>query len=170
MAKYIIDIPEQIAEASTDYMKKVGMSIEPYTEPDRKAIEDAQEEAWSLAKKIILTVPSGGLTIDEIKDCFGNPKYFADVLKDFSYQEAKAKYDAWKKKKNKIHVGDEVKHKQCEWEAFVTNISESGYLTLMWDLGEASSGFDPENFEKTGKHCAEIEELIKKINEVQHNE
>lgn len=69
--------------------------LTPYTEPDRKAIEDAQEEVWNFARKIILSVSLGGLTTDEIRDCFGNDNVFFDVLRDFSYQEAKTKYEAW---------------------------------------------------------------------------
>ena len=67
MAKYIIDIPDNRV---CDYVGSThllmpyttaghkghydtGLNLTPYTEPDRKAIEDAQEEAWNLAKKLL---------------------------------------------------------------------------------------------------------------------
>lgn len=168
MAKYIIDIPEEIKWIEEIQLIGFGgrlvpvKELTPYTDPDHKAIED---EVWEFAKKVILGRNDGGLSVREIEDCFGSATYSIGVFQKYSYREAKEKYEAWKKQKEAIHVGDEVKHKQHGWKAFVTNISEFGYLTLMRGLGESSSGFNLEDFEKTGKHCAEVEELIKKISE-----
>lgn len=165
--KYIIDIPEQIAEASADYMKKVGMAIEPYTEPDRKAIEDAQEEAWGLAKKNALTVPSGGLTINEIKDCYGSDKDFADaVFKDFTYQEAKTKYDDWKaKKESKIEVGDGVYGKINQKNGVVVRIYAddiySDCVGVMWEDGGLGPFCKIEGLQKTGRHFSQLSDLLK---------
>ena len=69
----------------------------PYTESDRKAIED---EVWKLADTI------HGMSIQDKTSCFGFSLTSAVTL-NFSYQEAKAKYEAWKKK-GVIHVGDEI--------------------------------------------------------------
>lgn len=138
---------------------------------DRKAIEDAQEEAWSLAKKIALTVPSGGLTINEIKDCYGSDKDFADdVFKDFSYQEAKTKYDDWKAKRGQIHVGDEVKPTNLSADSVynepwvVTMIDVRGGL---WGIGEKVHGhhLGKDDVVKTGRSFPEVAELLKKIKE-----
>lgn len=38
--KYIIDVPEEIAKISEEFLLKAGLLCEPYTGPDRKAIED----------------------------------------------------------------------------------------------------------------------------------
>ena len=147
-----------------------GLSrLTPYTEPDRKAIEDAQEEVWNFASKIILSASLGGLTTDEIKDCFGNENVFFDVLRDFSYQEAKAKYDAWKKKKNEIRVGDEVIPMDTEYDTMiVTRTWKDDY----WSDCVNTIGFDgsicsflTSNVKKTGRHFDEVEELLKKIKE-----
>ena len=183
MAKYVIEIEDVPFGRNDDPVIPHGMDelyrakgfkslvfdqngldkLTPYTEPDRKAIEDAQEEAWKMASKCLWAISNSQSRVIFGMDCVYVPR-------DVPYQEAKAKYKAWKEQEEQIRVGDEVKHKQYEWKAVVINISESGLLTLMWGSGEASNGFDPEEFEKTGKHCAEVEELIKKINEVQHNE
>jgi len=119
-------------------------------------------------KKIALTVPSGGLTINEIKDCYGSDKDFADdVFKDFSYQEAKTKYDDWKAKREQIHVGDEVIPMDTEYDTMiVTRTWKDDY----WSDCVDTIGFDgsicsflTSKVKKTGRHFDEVEELLKKM-------
>lgn len=72
-----------------------------YTEPDRKAIED---EVWEFAREMIST---SGHEVSEMWGCVTN---FGEVMHNTTYQEAKAKYEAWLKKKDEILVGDEVEY------------------------------------------------------------
>lgn len=102
--KYIIEFEDEpsMIEAGLRYYqcKQVpywGVShgiiknLTPYTEPDRKAIED---EVWEFVKQIEC------MTFKEIEDCFDTEyEGVPFVANMFSYQEAKAKYDAWKKQK-----------------------------------------------------------------------
>ena len=110
--KYIIDIPKEyesdwvnkssrlgfelcfpINETATNkkYHIPTGLKLESYTEPDRKAIEN---EVWEFVKQIEC------MTFKEIEDCFDTEyEGVPFVANMFSYQEAKAKYDAWKKQK-----------------------------------------------------------------------
>lgn len=98
MAKYIIDVPDGTkwieAYYAVDHFRYQGKSILvdsliPYTEPDRKDIED---EVWELASKLIWTFPER-----ECRQIFGMESVY--VPRDMTYQEAKSKYEAWLKQK-----------------------------------------------------------------------
>lgn len=101
MAKYIIDIPDTgyvseedgqlyVPLKSTDCDVSInpawlvtGYHCEPYTEPDREA-----DEMWDFVNTVY------GLSDEELYEIFDDGNYC-----DHSYQEAKAKYEAWKKRK-----------------------------------------------------------------------
>ena len=167
MAKYIIDI------ANDDYLvslhgvgscsfKKVT-DLKPYTEPDREAIEN---EVWEFARK--LTHPSnGGLYENEKKEIFDR-RNSDSVLIGMSYQEAKAKYEAWKREKDKICVGDEV----------VYSLLEGGTckFVVLGISGDKAYGFkypgEYDDFDeycgidfltKTGRHFSEVEKLLEEM-------
>ena len=115
--KYVIDIPDKAIDfmGGRDHVSvfvepeyKVGdckhyalriskEDITTYTEPDRKVIED---EVWEFATTC--TKMDGSDSVD----VFGG--FSVDSFTKYSYQEAKAKYEEWKKQKDEIRVGDEV--------------------------------------------------------------
>ena len=70
----------------------------PYTEPDRKPIED---EVWELADYMCK------MSTTERTLCFAF-EYPSEVTTNFTFQEAKALFEKWMKSENEIHVGDEV--------------------------------------------------------------
>ena len=97
--KYIIDIPNELAEATARYWSETtDMTLVPYTEPDRKAIEN---EVWELASKLIWT-----FTERECKQMFGMEAVY--VPRDMPYSEAKSKYEVWKKQKEDEAIMKEV--------------------------------------------------------------
>ena len=154
--KYIIDLPEEFAEATKEYWEKtVGMQLEPYTELDCcKSIED---EVWELANYM------GRMSLTERDLCFGFPLP-QEVTMNLSYQEAKAKYEAWVKKKNEIHVGDEVIYHRNKYIVGYVGEDEVYHLVDQCWLRVIVQG----NYQliKTGRHFDEVEELLKKIKEV----
>lgn len=183
MMKYIIDIPDEhesdfIVETPfgkrfcfpwriTDvaYSLPTHLHVEEYTEPDREAIEN---EVWEFMKMIVLSPEEGGITWSELMSCMGNCT-IDSILKKFSFQEAKAKYDAWKKLKEEIHVGDEV-----EYECFGSVVR----FVVIEIYNKVAYGFkypfDHENIDdyctvdklkKTGRHFDEVEKLLKKMEE-----
>ena len=115
--KYVIDIPDKAIDfmGGRDHVSvfvepeyKVGdckhyalriskEDIEPYTEPNRETIEN---EVWDFA---ISCVDMDGI---DFYRCFEHDSVF--YLTEYTYSEAKSKYDAWKRKKEEIRVGDEV--------------------------------------------------------------
>ena len=123
----------------------------PYIEPDRKAIED---EVWDFSMKTDFA------WISEVGD---------KPLGDYSYQEAKAKYEAWKAESEQIRVGDEV-----EYECFGATIR---FVVCGIDYGVAYGfKYRPDfkeldigeygkidELKKTGRHFPEVVELLKKM-------
>ena len=166
--KYIIDIPDEyendyismspllgkefcypLRNMNKTYVIPTGLKIEQYTETDRKVIED---EVWEFAKKVRLEE-----FIDEEGRLHGYISGFN------SYSEAKAKYEAWKKQKDEIRVGDEVKENTGLWTGVVVGFDEFGDLVIMDRSGKSCGGYKTRHFRKTGRHFDEVEELLKKM-------
>lgn len=155
--KYIIDIPSELLIKDDGYSFSDGKSycitgnlskLTPYTEPDRKAIED---EAWEFAWKIYSMDIGEYAEIFDDKGCPSN------------YQEAKAQYEAWLKQKDKIHVGDELKD-DGNIRAVVLDILDADYesyevFTENGIVDEWQKGI----VVKTGRHFDEVVELLEKI-------
>ena len=178
--KYIIDVDKDridcsgqlfiavdIPNSQSAYEIPTGMWVKDYTEPDQKAIED---EVWSLAKEIAYCmslqecIDTGMLHDDDIYDSASG------VLEKLTYQEAKAKYDAWKKKRERICVGDEVEYDGCGEKVrfIVTGIKDStayGFRQIYEyeDVSDVGEYCDIDMLIKTGRHFDEIEELLKKM-------
>ena len=66
-----------------------------------------QNDAWELARKIVLAVDDGGYSTEELKEIFANDVY-QTLLIETTYQEAAAKVAEWERKKEEICVGDVV--------------------------------------------------------------
>lgn len=133
---------------------KYGLyKLTPYTELDRKAIED---ETWELAERI------ADMSYDDFISCFEGET--EEYVYGLPYHEVKAKYEEWKKRKDEIRVGDEVIYNGDR--VVVTDIFLQD-ITRLWIEGVTSSGKTVEALEsdikKTGRHFAEIEELLKKL-------
>ena len=124
--------------------KEIINRLTPYTEPDRKAIEN---EVWQNTWKMFLTTEDFGATMGD------------------SYSEAKAKYDAWKQLKEEIHVGDEVEDNDGT-RGIVFGINGTDLLGVCWEDERMSHFFWPKTYcRKTGRHFSEAEDLLKKIRE-----
>lgn len=130
---------------------------------NRKAVED---EVWNLAREIAYCmsfeecVDAGMLCDDDIyNDTSG-------VLEKLTYQEAKAKYDAWKKQMDEIRVGDEVTfYIGPNDEMKAVALDQTG-VEGEWSLFTENGCIEEhaEDFiKKTGRHFDEFEELLKKI-------
>ena len=105
--KYIIEFEDEpyMREDGVDYYTcksarwyKLGDTIinglTPYTEPDRKAIEN---EVWEFERCV------HKMNGDDYHECFD----IADVSDEdyctkYSYQEAKSKYETWKQEKDNV--------------------------------------------------------------------
>ena len=123
-----------------------------HTEPDRKAIED---EVWEFATTC--TKMDGSDSVD----VFGG--FSVDSFTKYSYQEAKAKYEEWKKQKDEIRVGDEVALQDGNFKYVVMGFHFNTAYLLASD-GSVSK-FPVSKLRKLNRHFNETEELLKKMRE-----
>lgn len=121
--------------------------LTPYTEPDRKAIED---EVWEFAKKV------------RLEDFIDEEGRLRGYISGFdSYSEAKATYEAWKTQKDEIRVGDEVVYHGNKYVVGYVGADEVYHIVDRNWIRVVVQG-DYQIF-KTGKHFDEVEELLKKM-------
>lgn len=163
--KYIIDVDKDRIDCSgqlfiavdipniqSAYEIPTGMWVKEYTEPDRKAIED---EVWGFVR--IIT----DMTECERKECFGCST--CDLDEYMTYKDAKAKYEAWRKQKDKIRVGDEVIYNSRTKAIVLKPETKERYGTILTTSELATISVSHDDLEKTGRHFDEIEELLKKM-------
>lgn len=162
MAKYIIefnDEPNKDLDENAYYSCKqvpwwsvsegTIKRLTPYTEPDRKAIED---EVWELVKVI------GEMEYDDYEKCFSS--YGHEAFFNRPYQEVKSKYDAWKKD---VRVGDEVEDDDGT-RGIVFDINGTDLLGVCWEEERVSHFFWPKPYcRKTGRHFSEAERLLEAL-------
>ena len=81
-----------------------------------------------------------------------------------SYQEAKAKYEAWLKQKDEIKVGDEI-YSDGDYEiATVMEIHGDGSVSVYTKNGCIEHWWNKmHNLKKTGRHFDEVETLSKRM-------
>ena len=174
MAKYVIELDDEPCMRENGYnfytcktvpwwsiSDMIINRLTPYTEPDRKTIEDAQEEAWKMASKCLWDITNSQSRVIFGMDCVYVPR-------DLSYQEAKARYKAWKKQNDEIRVGDEVTfYIGPNDEMKAVALDQTG-IEGEWSLF-TENGCVEEHAEdfirKTGRHFDDVEELLKKMNE-----
>lgn len=127
-------------------------NIKPYAEPN---LEDIEDEVWNFARTI------NYMGYDDFISCFGGKT--EEKVYELSYSEAKAEYEAWKKQKDEIRVGDEVKlFGRAKGLVYIVGeeMLEGVYsncdrlIPFCWRKKDCI---------KTGKHFPEITELLKKI-------
>lgn len=152
--KYIIDIPEY--------------GLVPYNEPDRNdtylnskawmdgyenGIAAGRDDAWKFAKNLL------NYTDKDWEDLMN-----LLLIDKCSYQEAKEKYEKWKREKNEIQIGDEVEDKEIGIKGIVTFVLTS-HCDVLWLDGSVSEDISMSELCKTGKHFGEVKDLLKKIKE-----
>lgn len=175
MAKYVIEIPDNthwiqwLMEGTKDhhpYMDyKHVEDLTPYTEPDEQEIrEKVEQEVWGLAQNI------DKFDGNEWLEVFGRI-YKSGVLNNYSYSEAKARYDKWKADKEQIRVGDEVGYfgvvddngNVC-YEGVVIKIDNDTCLVMEKDGSTYQLKKESIRY-KTKRHFPQVAELLEKMKE-----
>ena len=184
--KYIIDIPHKYVMGTNPRTLMIcegtiGISTEieltPYNEPSQKAIDlqhahdienvarmnysKGAEDAWDFATSCI------DMDGNDFYRCFEDDNIY--YLTECTCSEARAKYEAWKKQKDEIRVGDEVIPLDTRYDTMVVTKLWTGEYRDEWVDVIASDGklfsFLKTSVKKTGRHFPEVEELLKKIKE-----
>lgn len=113
------------------------------------------EEAWELAKKILLYPAHGGFNATELEEIFGRTEH----LWELTPQQAKAKIEAWEAKQ--IKVGDEVDI--CGDKGIVTSFGTDGdRIHVLYLDGIVNSYRKDKDIKKTGRHI-DIDGFLKQI-------
>lgn len=118
------------------------------------------EEAWEIAKKILLYPSQGGYNSGELEQIFGRTEH----LWELTPQEAKARIEAWEAEKE-INVGDEVRLKRDPGDEYKFFVTDKDGFEISGFSGFKGSVFSCRNirlYEKTGRHI-DIEGLLKQI-------
>ena len=118
-------------------------------------------DAWELAKKIVLSESDGGMSVKDFYSIFDKTMGDEDVLKKFTPQEALAKLESYEQSKKEIKVGDVVFNDDT-METGVVTLYENGDAFMLYNDG--SCGKARGNLTKTGKHI-DISALLEEIEE-----
>ena len=118
--------------------------------------EQGLADSWNLLKKVY------DMTCNAIEEIFDVEGGFWDVIRDFTYEEALAKIEAYEKEKE-IKVGDVVHHMGGK-TFIVTYIHDDGHVSGITEEGGIYSRVGIGNVVKAGKHI-DIESLLKEIGE-----
>lgn len=118
--------------------------------------KNMESEGWNFARYIIASENNGGISSEDFYEIFGIVGC-SDIIEKMSYQEAKAKIEAWKAAKE-IKVGDEVK--DCNGKIGVV-ISKGTSDNVLFSDG-STWNYTERTLEKTGRHI-DIIGLLKQI-------
>lgn len=173
MKKYIavleLESDDEIIDANVSYIYSsngtaygAGGSVEFKEEKEdakNKTYEDGLKEAWEYARKII----SADKCDEEMNKAFGDDFYYEGAMRVLTkYSVAEVVENL--KKHEIIKIGDEVIDKNG-WgiKGVVTKISERS-ISIVENEGSVNR-LMKEDFNKTGRHYPQIEEMLKQIQE-----
>ena len=117
--------------------------------------KDGLNDAWELAGKVTLPPSQGGMTAEEILECFNVANEWCVLQSPVSV--AKEMYDTWKTKKeqqkdDEIHVGDVVVSLTTGNEYIVLYKMDDKKFSAIKVSGGDTIIFRKEYVKKTGKH------------------
>lgn len=125
-----------------------------------QAFNQGAEEAWELARKIVIQDGYSAYDLYEIFGC-SDLQY---VLENYTYQEAAAKVAEWEKVKEEIKVGDIVKiHEGNDNDLCVLYVStDKKYYNAVDEYGAVYNMLTKGMITKTGRHI-DIDSFLKQI-------
>lgn len=125
----------------------------PYSEAYNRGLEDA----WKLARKIILDEEDGGMSFNKIFKIYARGE--VDILKDFSPQDVMKKLEAYE---NEISVGDVLKTNYGTGVAINIFIPENSQKRSVYVLYEDGAIGLVDEYEETARHI-DIQQILKQI-------
>ena len=166
----IVEIIEQILrrqdDMKCDLLDALCVSRKWFDEKQAEARQKGREEAWDLARRIVVT-GDGCYTIDEVNKVFGNMNILRTPI-----DEVLAKDKEYQEEKKALHIGDEVEFigSNPNYKVKVNELM-TGYVVGFEDglSDECSVRIltkhgtylrSREMCEKTGKHNPDVEEVM----------
>jgi hypothetical protein len=193
--KYVIDIPDSeetmwegfngdlfipiTMNKGTKTWVNTDLKITPYTEPDkdenlwdkgyscglndgRKIWQDenrqkVEQEVWEFASEFY----NADREVETLFSCD-----LDDICKKYTYSEAKAKYDAWKKEKDEIQEYDEIISEVPDNKAVIVRIDCWGQWHCVNSDGIFMVEINQQGYwRKTGRSFPELGDVLKKMEE-----
>ena len=127
-----------------------------------QAFDRGCNEAWELARKIVLRQSQGGMNDDDYVAIFGSGRTEAYVMKNYTYQEAAAKVAEWEKAKEEIKRGDEVEKNDLRDVRFIVTFTNGKLMSGVTQSGLVFSNEKTKEWHKTGRHI-DIDGFLKQI-------
>lgn len=125
---------------------------------DMDSYNKGAEDAWELMKLINVNYDKGGLKLTELQEVFGTHN-INNIFVENTYQEAKAKLDAWEKAKEEIKVGDLVYVTNSKRGNGIVSRIDRDWCTVIWVDG-SSGKWHINELAKTGEsHADEVAAL-----------
>lgn len=158
---------------SMDMKERLGEIEEKVHMEGEKTYEQGLEDAWEIARKIMLNEDNGGLSMGTIHDIFvldcSSP---IGVIRKYGIHEVIDKIEAWKKEQTKPKLGDVVKIRDVDnfmayrpYEGIYLHEDENGYAVLL-RFGTRTHiqhlNVVTTKLEKTGKHF-DIDNMLDEI-------
>lgn len=127
---------------------------------------DGMDEAWEMAKKIILSEDNEEhYSYEELEDIFGDVQRYGvpgyEVFKTLAPQQAKAKIEEWEKSKEEIKVGDEVFHGINGNEMFLV-IADDNEFVWVYSRQSSVQNIRKDELTNTGRHI-DIQSVLEQI-------
>lgn len=122
------------------------------------------QDAWELAKKIVLDVSKGGIPERDMRSMFGEKWTVSDILKNYTPQEAFTKLEGYEEK---IEVGDVVERMNdgAKFLIITEEYDSSEYdfgVIVLQDMTIDRITGSGKHFKKTGKHI-DIQSVLQQI-------
>ena len=127
---------EEITRLLAENQKLKGLNDTIYEETAEQARVTGQQEAWKLAKNIVLFENDDGYSMDELNEIFDSP-YLSEIF-NLTYSEAAAKVVEWEQKKEEICMGDVLLSNRTDNKCIVTRIG-CELITVLWGDGSCSN-------------------------------
>lgn len=158
---------DELQKAMGAYMYELNnwdtklQSIEQTEKIRQEEYKRGLEDAWELAKRVVISIEDEGMTYQELMECFGLAS--EQMILKMPVSDMKERYDAWKEKNNQkakdiIQVGDVITVKGS-YEMVVIEISVYEYdnNSLSYTCVDKNTGTvwhysEDADIKKTGKH------------------
>jgi hypothetical protein len=129
-----------------------------------KSYQKGLEDAWEVAKKIVLGPEDGGMSENDLFSAFG--RYVCQaILREWTITKVIEAMEEWEKKRKDIHVGDEIWDKDGECKAVVMDEGNDGDIIVVLTENGCVEEWERCEVSKSGKHHNEVTELVEKLRE-----
>lgn len=169
--KYIIEIEDEPFERGSKKLYRTSgfnslvfdaeglRRLKPYDESEAEM--RGAEKAWEMAYKLYAPFGEGGMSNDELRECF-NSASLTKITK-MPYKEVAEKYEAWTNRRDEIRVGDEIENFVMDREkGIVIEIDEKRARGFNL-TGRYYFNWNRKDIRKTGRRFQEIEEFMRKM-------